>query len=169
MRPPVLKATQPLLPATISPDLLHETPAATVWMQLPPLMTVLHSSPKWRKTSHQLDSSISTRSSSISDTHLTAEEILAAPLPRGPRSRMLSQEAKGSTLHTKKPAKVHPHLRKLSACDPCNGQKRSLFTDQNSSLKLVVAGVPKEGALHPNSCPSLASPPSPCGVVLGEV
>ena len=122
-------------------------------------LTKVRSSPKRRKTSHQLESSISTRSSSTSEAHLTAEEILAAPLPREPRSRMLSQEAKGSTFRAKKPTKVHPQLRKLSAYDPCNSRKRSFFNDQHSSLKLMVAGVPKEGALHPNSCPSIASDP----------
>ena len=114
---------------------------------------------KRRKTSHRLNSSKSTTPSLI-EPFLTAEEILSKPAPRDPRSRILTQDHKLTILRTaKKPTTIHPQSKKLNFLDRHNDRRRLFFRDQDSSFKLMIAGVAKEGTLHPLFHPSKARDP----------
>ncbi|MCJ1372449.1 Esa1p-associated factor [Loxospora ochrophaea] len=51
---------------------------------------------------------------------------------------------------------IHPQLSTLNLYDPGNEAKRQFFKHQDPKLKLMIAGVPRSGALFP-----LHPPPSP--------
>ena len=44
---------------------------------------------------------------------------------------------------------IHPQLKKLNVHDPGNISKRIFFHGQDPKAKLIIAGVPRDGGLHP--------------------
>ena len=60
-----------------------------------------------------------------------------------------------------KPPRRHPAMAPINYQDRRNDNKRLFFRGQDPNLRLMIAGVPREGALHPLHAAPASSMPSP--------
>ena len=84
----------------------------------------------------------------------TVDEILArSPPPERPvilESGWLTEYPDYPALATAfKQDNIHPQLKTLNIHDPGNIAKRHFFQGQDPKAKLMIAGVPRDGGLHP--------------------